>query len=275
MAGKLTEEEARRFKTEGYAYPYFAISEEEASKCVNRLDQYDEPLGGEAQKQLKIKGHLAAPWIVELAHNKNILDAVESVLGPDILLFGTSVFSKRAFDERFVSWHQDAAYYGLDPQEEVTCWLGLTDANIENGCMRVMPRSHIAPDADHEETYDPKNLLGRGQTIRGVDETKSVFMPVKAGEFSMHHERTWHASSPNPSPSRRVGIAFFYMPTHSKSIIGRRSATLVRGVDKFNHWDPEPLPREDLDPVSMDFLRKSWARYTDPDVPQASIIKAE
>ena len=61
MAGKLTEEEARRFKTEGYAYPFFAISEEEASECVNRLDQYDEPLGGEAQKQLKIKGHLAAP----------------------------------------------------------------------------------------------------------------------------------------------------------------------------------------------------------------------
>ena len=141
MAGKLTEEEARRFKTEGYAYPFFAISEEEASECVNRLDQYDEPLGGEAQKQLKIKGHLAAPWIVELAHNKNILDAVESVIGPDILLFGTSVFSKRAFDERFVSWHQDAAYYGLDPQEEVTC-LGLTDAISRMGVCALC-RGHI------------------------------------------------------------------------------------------------------------------------------------
>ena len=141
--------------------------------------------------------------------------------------------------------------------------------------MRVMPGSHLDADAEHEETYHEKNLLGRGQTIHGVDEDRSVYMPVKAGQFSMHHERTWHASSPNPSDRRRVGIAFFYMPAHAKSIIGRRTATLVRGEDKYNNWDEEPLPREDLDPVCMEFLRNSWAQYTDPDVPQAAIIKGE
>jgi len=275
MAGSLNPEQIKHFREKGFAFPFDAISAEEARGYIERLDSYDEVLGEEAQRQLKIKAHVAAPWITALARNPKILDAVESVIGPDILLFGASMFSKRGPDSRFVSWHQDAAYYGLDPQEEVTCWVGLTDADEDNGCMRVMPGSHLGADAEHEETYDPQNMLGRGQTIHGVDESKAAYMPVKAGQFSMHHERTWHASSPNPSTRRRVGIAFFYMPAHTRSILGRRTATLVRGADSHGHWDPEPTPKSDLDPVCMKFLRESWARYKDPDAtPQAAKIKA-
>jgi non-haem Fe2+, alpha-ketoglutarate-dependent halogenase len=274
MAGSLTQAQVEHFRREGYAFPFDAIPAVEAASYVAKLDSYDAILGEEAQKQLKIKAHVAAPWIVALARNKNILDAVESLIGPDILLFGASMFSKKARDVRFVSWHQDAAYYGLDPQEEVTCWVGLTDADIENGCMRVMPGSHLGADAVQEETYDPQNMLGRGQTIRGIDDSKAAYMPVKAGQFSMHHERTIHGSMPNPSDRRRVGISFFYMPTHVRSTIGRRTATLVRGTDKYGHWDPEPMPKTDLDPVCMEFLRQSWSRYRDPDVAQAAKLKA-
>ena len=274
MAGSLTQAQVEHFRREGYAFPFDAIPAAEAASYVAKLDGYDAILGEEAQKQLKIKAHVAAPWIVALARNKNILDAVESVIGPDILLFGTSMFAKKARDVRFVSWHQDAAYYGLDPQQEVTCWVGLTDADTENGCMRVMPGSHLGSDAVHDETYDPQNMLGRGQTIRGIDDSKAVYMPVKAGQFSMHHERTIHGSMPNPSDRRRVGISFFYMPTHVRSTIGRRTATLVRGTDKYGHWDPEPMPKTDLDPVCMEFLRQSWSRYRDPDMPQAAKLKA-
>jgi non-haem Fe2+, alpha-ketoglutarate-dependent halogenase len=274
MAGSLTQAQVEHFRREGYAFPFDAIPAAEAASYVAKLDGYDAILGEEAQKQLKIKAHVAAPWIVALARNKNILDAVESVIGPDILLFGTSMFSKKARDVRFVSWHQDAAYYGLDPQQEVTCWVGLTDADTENGCMRVMPGSHLGADAVHDETYDPQNMLGRGQTIRDIDDSKAVYMPVKAGQFSMHHERTIHGSMPNPSDRRRVGISFFYMPAHVRSTIGRRTATLVRGTDKYGHWDPEPMPKTDLDPVCMEFLRQSWSRYRDPDMPQAAKLKA-
>jgi non-haem Fe2+, alpha-ketoglutarate-dependent halogenase len=274
MAGSLTQAQVEHFRREGYAFPFDAIPAAEAASYVAKLDSYDAILGEEAQKQLKIKAHVAAPWIVALARNKNILDAVESLIGADILLFGASMFSKKARDVRFVSWHQDAAYYGLDPQEEVTCWVGLTDADTENGCMRVIPGSHLGADAVHEETYDPQNMLGRGQTIRGIDNSKAVYMPVKAGQFSMHHERTIHGSMPNPSDRRRVGISFFYMPTHVRSTVGRRTATLVRGTDKYGHWDTEPMPKTDLDPVCMEFLRQSWSRYRDPDVPQAAKLKA-
>lgn len=274
MAGSLTQAQVEHFRREGYAFPFDAIPAAEAASYVAKLDSYDAILGEEAQKQLKIKAHVAAPWIVGLARNKNILDAVESLIGPDILLFGTSMFSKKARDVRFVSWHQDAAYYGLDPQQEVTCWVGLTDADTENGCMRVIPGSHLGADAVHDETYDPQNMLGRGQTIRGIDESKAVYMPVKAGQFSMHHERTIHGSMPNPSDRRRVGMSFFYMPAHVRSTVGRRTATLVRGTDKYGHWDPEPMPKTDLDPVCMEFLRQSWSRYRDPDMPQAAKLKA-
>jgi len=274
MAGSLTQAQVEHFRREGYAFPFDAIPAAEAASYVAKLDSYDAILGEEAQKQLKIKAHVAAPWIVGLARNKNILDAVESLIGPDILLFGTSMFSKKARDVRFVSWHQDAAYYGLDPQQEVTCWVGMTDADTENGCMRVIPGSHLGADAVHDETYDPQNMLGRGQTIRDIDDGKAVYMPVKAGQFSMHHERTIHGSMPNPSDRRRVGISFFYMPAHVRSTIGRRTATLVRGADKYGHWDPEPTPKTDLDPVCMEFLRQSWSRYRDPDMPQAAKLKA-
>ena len=275
MPASLTQEQVKHFQEKGYAYPFDAIGEAEARDYVERLDSYDEPLGEEAQKQLKIKAHVAAPWISDLARNPKILDAVESLLGPNILLFGASVFSKNARDPRFVSWHQDAAYYGLDPQEEITCWVGLTDADAENGCMRVMPGSHLEADAMHDETYEAENMLGRGQTIRGVDDGKSEFMPVKAGQFSMHHERAWHASSPNPSDRRRVGVSFFYMPAHTRSLLGRRTATLVRGTDDYGHWDAEPVPVRDLDPECMSFLRSTWAQYRDPDsTPQAAELKS-
>jgi non-haem Fe2+, alpha-ketoglutarate-dependent halogenase len=270
MTGSLTREQVEHFRREGYLFPIDAIGTEEAAGYVSKLDDYDRILGEEAQKQLKIKGHVAAPWIVNLARHPRILDAVESLIGGDILLFGCSLFSKKARDTRFVSWHQDSAYYGLDPKEEVTCWVGLTDADVENGCMRVMPRSHLGPDAVHDETYDPQNMLGRGQTVRGLDDGKAVYMPVKAGQFSMHHERMIHSSMPNPSDRRRVGIAFFYMPAHVRSTIGRRTATLVRGTDRHGHWDPDPLPKTDLDPDCMRFLRQSWSKYRDPDVPQAA-----
>ena len=117
MAGRLTQAQVEHFRREGYAFPFDAIPAAEAASYVAKLDSYDAILGEEAQKQLKIKAHVAAPWIVALARNKNIVDAVESLIGPDILLFGASMFSKKARDIRFVSWHQDAAYYGLDPQE--------------------------------------------------------------------------------------------------------------------------------------------------------------
>ena len=268
MAGSLSAKEIEKFKELGYLYPKPAIDGEQAETFRMLLDHYETVLGVEPQTYLKIKAHVAAPWIIELARNEAILNAVESLIGADILLFGASLFSKKGNDPRFVSWHQDSAYYGLDPHDEVTAWVALTPANRDNGCMRVIPGSHLGPDLVHDETYDPQNLLARGQTIRGLDEDGAEFMELEAGEFSLHHERTAHGSLANETNLPRVGIAFFYIPTHCTSTIGRRSALPMRGQDRHGHWDQDPIPQKDLDPTCMAFLKDMWTRYQDAVVAQ-------
>jgi non-heme Fe2+,alpha-ketoglutarate-dependent halogenase len=186
---------------------------------------------------------------------------VEDLIGPDILLMGSPLFAKQARDPRFVSWHQDSAYFGLNPHAEVTAWVAFTDSNETNGCVRVMPRSHRAGDFQHEERAEADNMLARGQTITGLDEAKAVDLVLKAGEFFLHQERTVHGSHANRSDDRRIGLAYFYFPAHVRSQGPRRSALLVRGVDRHGHWDADPLPRCDLDALCMAELDRVWGQY--------------
>lgn len=271
----LAPAEQARFRAEGYVHPFRAISAERAAELAGRVEAYEAAAGIDANRTLKIKAYLAFPWLYELGCNPAILDAVEDLIGPDILLFGCSIFAKGARDPRYVSWHQDSAYFGLTPHEEVTAWVGLTDSTVEMGCLRVMPGSHLGPDLHHDETHAPDNMLARGQSIAGMDESRAVPMEVRAGEFSLHHERTAHASGPNRSAMRRIGFAFFYIPTHVQSVSGRGRATLVRGVDRFGHWDPDQLPRHDLDPLSMAQLSAAWGTYRDGEIRQAADMAVE
>lgn len=274
MPKVLTPEQVQHFHREGYAFPFRAMDAQQARQYRELIESYERAAGHDANRTLKIKGHLAFPALVELARNPRILDAVEDLIGPNILLFGASIFAKDPGDPRYVSWHQDSAYFGLSPHEEVTAWVGLTDATEENGCLRVLPGSHIGPDLRHEETYAPDNMLAKGQTLVGIDESKAVSMPVRAGEFSLHHERTAHSSLPNRGKDRRIGFAFFYIPTHVKPVQGHGRATLVRGVDDYGYWQPDDLPRMDLDPVSMRQLQQAWGSYKDGEIKQAADMVA-
>ncbi len=120
---------------------------------------------------LRIKAHLVAPFISEIARTPAILDVVEDLIGPDIRLYLSALWAKKANDPKFVSWHQDSTYFGLHPHEEVTVWVALTPSTVESGCIRVLPGSHLQPDMQHVETRDPQNLLSRGQAIMGIDES--------------------------------------------------------------------------------------------------------
>ncbi len=275
MRKHLTKEQLCQFRTEGYVFPFRAVSTAEASAYRTRIEAYEAHAGHDANRTLKIKGHLAFPWLMELGRNPRILDAVEDVIGPNILLFGASIFAKNGRDPRYVSWHQDSAYFGLDPHEEVTAWVGFTDSTLEKGCLKVMPRTHLGPDLQHVETHASDNMLAKGQSIGGLNESAAVCIELAAGEFSLHHERTAHASEPNRSTDRRIGFAYFYIPTHVRSTIGRRRATLVRGVDTYSHWDPDIEPRFDLDLLSMAQLEAAWGEYKDGDIKQAADMAVE
>jgi phytanoyl-CoA dioxygenase PhyH len=275
MPKHLTETQVAHFRREGYVYPFRAVSAEQAADCRARIEAYEAGAGHDANRTLKIKGNLAFPWLMDLARNPRILDAVEDLIGPDILLFGASIFAKDGRDPRYVSWHQDSAYFGLEPHQEVTAWVAFTKSTVERGCLKVMPRTHVGADLHHVETYAKDNMLARGQSIEGLDESKAVCMELQPGEFSLHQERTAHASAPNRSDDRRIGFAFFYIPTSVQSTTGRRRATLVRGVDNYNNWDPDDLPRFDLDPVSMRQLSAAWGEYKDGEVRQAADFPQE
>ena len=259
----LTPEQIEFFRCNGYLFPLEAFGSEQAAQFRARIEAYETQTGQDVNKRLKIKAHLAFPWLCAIARHPAIVAAVQSLIGPDVLLFGSSVFAKDARDPRFVSWHQDSAYYGLDPHEEVTVWLALSCASSESGCVRVLPGSNLGPDLQHDETYEANNLLSRGQSLRGIDDALAVEMPLEPGYFSIHHERTAHDSLPNRSDDRRIGVAFFYIPAHVRSTLGRRAAMPVAGEDRYGHWDRDPEPRFDLDPVSMAVLDGVWARYRD------------
>ena len=233
-----------------------------ARETLLRLERFEAERGGFGHL-LRFKAHLCLAALMEVATHPRILDAVEDLIGSNILLFTSTLWPKDGGDRRYVSWHQDSAYFGFDRHEEVTAWVALTPSHAGNGCVRVMPGSHLGPEHQHEETFAKDNLLIRGQAIHGLDETKAVNLELLPGQFSLHHERTAHGSQPNTSRGRRIGYALFYIPTHVGSTLGRRTALLVRGKDAYGKWDPDPVPRSDDDPAIDAFIRRTFHRYRD------------
>jgi non-heme Fe2+,alpha-ketoglutarate-dependent halogenase len=256
------------FGRTGYAFPLRVMSEDHAATCLATYEKFEDQ-GVIADDAPIAKHHSIFPWVYELAHSPVILDHIEKLLGPNILCFGSRPWNKKPHDEHFVSWHQDNAYFGLEPHEEITTWTAITRSDRENGCLRYIPGSHLWPDQVHRETRDPMNLLSRGQSLDDIDETQAVDVVLQPGETSFHQERTVHSSKGNYSGGRRLGYSVFYIPTHVRSTIGRRGALLVRGVDNYGYWDADPVPRFDCDPIGIEAGKQYLKGYYSNPVQQA------
>jgi ectoine hydroxylase-related dioxygenase (phytanoyl-CoA dioxygenase family) len=268
MAGMLSEAQIQLFREQGYLCPLTAMDEAAAGQTLAALERFESRHGGFG-KRLRFKAHLRLAALMAVATHERILDAVEDLIGPNILLFTSTLWPKDGGDGRYVSWHQDSAYFGFDRHEEVTAWVAFTASHRGNGCVRVMPGSHLGPDYEHEETLAKDNLLIRGQTIRGLDDAKAVDLELRPGQFSLHQERTAHGSQPNTSPERRIGYALFYIPTHVKSTLGRRTALLVRGKDEYRNWDADPVPKGEDDPAIDAFIQQTFHQYRDQEASAA------
>ena len=252
MGKSLSAAAIAQYARDGYFFPVSVLSPGEARQYRERLERVERDLGGPLRGVYRIKPHLLFTWLADLVRHPSILDAVEDVLGPDLLCWNTSFFTKEARSPGFVSWHQDATYWGLSEPEVTTAWVAFTESTLANGNMRVMPRSHRAP-VPHVDTFHPDNLLSRGQEITvEVDESLAADIVLEAGEMSLHHVLMVHGSGANPSPDRRIGFAIRYIPTRISQTGGPRdSATLVRGTDTFGHFELEPRPDADLDPAML------------------------
>lgn len=252
----------RQYRAMGYFYPLRAVSDGKAHSIRQKLEEFETRQGGPLESQYRQKTHLLFPWLFELVGEPAILDAVERIVGPDILVWQTTFFIKEAGDPGFVSWHQDSTYWGLSEPEVVTAWVALSPSTTESGCVRVIPGTHLLDQIPHRETKSSANLLTRGQEIAvTVDEAKAVDMQLSPGEMSLHHIRTFHGSRPNHSSDRRIGLAIRYIPTRIRQTqMNGDSATLVRGVDRYGHFEPESAPKGDFHPDAVAYHAAIMAR---------------
>jgi non-haem Fe2+, alpha-ketoglutarate-dependent halogenase len=246
MSRLLSAAALERYRRDGFLFPVPVLTPAEALQCRQRLEAVEAAHEGRLSAELRNKPHLLFTWLADLVRHPTILDAVEDVLGPNLLVWSASFFIKEARDPAFVSWHQDATYWGLSEPDIVTAWVAFTDATVENGAMRMVPGSHDELLA-HRDTFAPHNLLSRGQEIAvEVDEARGVDILLAAGEMSLHHVRMVHGSPANRSADRRIGLAIRYVPTRVRQLFGEDGALLVRGVDDYHHFHLERAPTADL-----------------------------
>ena len=252
LTAALTSGQVSQYQRDGFVFPLRAISTGTTMQYRRALEKYEAGTGKPLAGKYKHKVHLLFTWASELVHNAKILDAVQEIIGPDILCWTTNFFIKEPESAGFVSWHQDSTYWGLDGDDVVTAWVALSDATPESGCMSFLPGSHKIDQLPHLDTFHRDNLLSRGQEIAvEVERDKAVMAPLAAGEMSLHHIKLVHGSEPNRSADRRIGLAIRYIPTRVRQTKVRDAATLVRGVDKYHHFDLEPRPAADLDKAAV------------------------
>ena len=241
------------YERDGYYFPIRAMSAEDAAGYRAKLEAHEAASGAPLQSKWRHQVHFLFTWADELIRHPRVLDAVEEVIGPNILCWATNFFIKEPKDGNFVSWHQDATYWGLEPHDQIiTAWLALSDAPVESGAMKFLAGSHKNGQIAHDDTFHEKNLLSRGQEIAvEVDENKATDVPLKAGEFSLHHVLLAHGSHPNVVDDRRIGLAIRYIPTSVRQTKVRDAAVLVRGVDDYGHFDLLHGPKVDLDEAAL------------------------
>ena len=207
MVKILSDPQVSQFHKNGFLPASPVLSVDQAVQLRANLESFEAEKDGALKGSLRFKNHLLFKWLSDLIRSPTILDTVEEIIGPDIMVWSTDWWIKEANSPQFVSWHQDSQYWGLDTDKLITVWVALSPSTIQSGCMRVLPGSHLGQDLVHEETYHDDNMLTRGQSIGNIDEGKAVNLLVDTGQAVLFAYRIAHASYPNQTDDRRIGLA--------------------------------------------------------------------
>ncbi len=211
----------------------------------------------ELEKSGRYNAHLISPLLDEVTHNSKILDSVQSLIGMNILVCGTTLFIKNPNEKGFVSYHQDAKYIGLEPHNWVTAWVAITDSNEKNGCMRMWSGSHKDDLKEHDQKFNKGNLLTRGQTVKNVPQEETTPLILEAGQMSLHHPKVVHGSDLNRSNDRRIGFVIqSYIGTNVKQIYGKNSVQLARGIDEFDYHEKIGRPNSLMNKNDLKLKKK-------------------
>lgn len=245
MSKSLTEEQIAQYHRDGFIAPVPMLSRTAAAEIRRELEAVEASMGGTFRSPFNTKFYLRYPWAHDLATTPAILDAVEDLIGPDIMLYHNTAWLKRNDGGSFVSWHQDNTYFGHDPCEVLTVWIALSEVTEETGCVQVLPGTHKIEQLPlAKPDIAGGNMLSSGQTVAfDVSTIDPVPMELQPGDVSIHHAFLIHGSSPNRGGDRRLGLTFIYHPPGLGQIGAcRTSALLVRGEDRHGHFDHEEPP---------------------------------
>ena len=240
MNKSLSQQQVADYERDGFVFPVPVLGQDEVAALRADLEAWEEQRGEPIDFPEKSKSYLLFNWADQLVHHPRILDAVEDLIGPDILVYHSTLFLKEAHTPAFVRWHQDSTYFYLRPHLHVTAWVALSQASVLSGCMRALPGSHRWGAFTHDDKPEPANMIRRGQGISGrFDNETGTMLAVDTGEMSLHHTDLVHASGANNSNDRRIGFAISFIPAHVQPIGAVKPwALCVRGRD-HGHFVPE------------------------------------
>ena len=239
----LNEKQLKDYEDHGFVAPIDVLTLEEAKKIKEEIEYIEKKWPDELIGLGRNNVHYISPIFDQVCHNSKILDVVESIIGKNILVGGTTLFIKDPDKKGFVSWHQDAKYIGFEPHNWVTAWLAITDANEENGCMRMWSGSHKEKIKEHKDTFNENNLLTRGQTVQNIPLEDTTPNILKAGQLSLHHPMIVHGSGSNKSNTRRIGFVIqSYIGTNVDQVIGKVYVQQARGKDNFKYHEHTKRP---------------------------------
>lgn len=224
---------------DGFVCPLDVMSGEAAAAYRAQLEAAEAQYRDQKEFRQAIRRYpnLVMPFVDEITRKPEITDAVAEILGPNLLVLDAPFFIKEPHTDHYVSWHQDLHYWGLETEDEVTAWVALSPATAASGCMRFVAGSQNRL-VDHRDTFAEDNLLSRGQEVAvDVDESEATDAELQPGQMSLHHGRVFHASNPNRTDDRRIGLAIRFLPTHAKQAPGgNMAAMLVKGEDTYGHF---------------------------------------
>ncbi len=253
--GRLGDTLIQQYWDDGFLFPIQVMSAEQAQRYRTQLEQMeDEWLDAGLPRPLnsykRVNAHLVMPFALEIGRHPALLDVIEGILGPDLMIYSVEFFIKEAHSPHIVTMHQDLTYWGLgETSGMVTAWLSLSPATPQSGCMNFVKASHKQPIQPHRDTFDQNNLLSRGQEIavEVKDEDKTP-IEIHPGQISLHHGLTIHGSGPNQSDDRRIAAVIRYVRPDVKQIVGAKDyALLVRGQDTHQNFAPMFTPKSMFD----------------------------
>jgi hypothetical protein len=246
----------QRYLDDGIVFPIRVLSSEEAQKYRRACDQLEVDLGGKPRTVEVRQMHLHFRWAYELATHPRVLDAVEQLLGPHLLIWTTELFAKHPEDATVsIGWHRDTRYMGV-AGTSTTAWIALSDSTVANGCMRAVPGPK-----DETGCRGESQVGSAGRDRIEVNDRDAVDVLLRAGEMSLHDAHILHGSAPNRSQEKRVGFVVRFVTPETRPLTGRPPVILARGSDPLNHFRVVDPPTESKSEQALAQMKESAALH--------------